>query len=189
MNRHTAQDTWTATLLLVACFFVPIGPTLADEPEPDLASSNLDGKVIGLDGQPAAGVEIMIYHLATAGLFSATTGVDGKFTLLELPLGYYDLAARSADGLYVADQVAQVSSTETNPVALQLTTVGPSARADLRAFAGANEAPIGLAVMMDQTRRAFWGSPTGISILAGGGALVLIALLNDSDHPASPFAP
>ncbi len=189
MNRRTARDTWTAKLLLVACFFAPVAPALPAEPEPEALTSDFEGKVFGTDGQAAAGVKVMTYHLATGGLFSATTDADSKFTLLELPLGYYDMAARSADGLYVADQVMQVSATGKNFVALQLKTLGGSAQADIRAFAGANEAPVGLAVVMERDGRAFWASPKGISILAAGGALVLLAFPRDSDPPASPSFP
>ena len=192
MNRRTAKDTWTASLLLTACFFAPIAPVAADEPEPVVLTSDFGGKVYGTDGQPAAGFEILTYHLATAELFTASTDVKGEFTLEDLPYGYFDMAVRSSDGLYVADQVARVSVTGRNFVELRLQLLGSSAQADLRAFAGANEAPMGLALLTDQRMAgpSFWTSPKGISTLAGGGVAVLVLLSGGgSDPPASPFGP
>ncbi len=191
MKRRTAQDTWTARLILLACFLVPVAPVQANKLEPTVPTSEFSGKLLGTDGQPASGVEFMTYHLATGELFSATTAGKGTFTLLDLPYGYYDMAVRSGDGLYVADQVANVSAIGKNVVQLRLQTLSPSARADLRAFPGADIAPIGIAVLIDQRfGESFWRSPKGISLFAGGGALVLLLIGGDSGEPgASPFAP
>jgi len=191
MKRLSVQDSWTTRLVMVAVFFLPLPATVADEPEPMALTSDFAGKVFGTDGRPAAGVEILTYHLATAALFAATTGDDGKFALAGLPLGYFDMAAKSADGLYVADQVAQVSMTG-NFVELRLQELGVSARANLRAFTGANEAPVGIALLVDRRMKGptFWRNPKGISTLAGGGALILVLLTGGgSDPPASPFMP
>ena len=191
MNRPTAQFTWTARLVLAVCFFAPMVPALADELEQAVATSEFRGKVQGMDGQPAAGVEILTYHLATAELFTGTTDGKGAFTLVALPYGYFDLAARSADGLYVADQVANVSATGKNVVKLRLQAFSPSIRADRRAFPGANEIPVGVARVIDQQRvESFWRRPKGISIFAGGGALAQLVLGGGSSEPAaSPFVP
>ena len=191
MNRRTAQYSRTARLVLAACFFAPMAVALADEPVPVVPSSQFRGKVLGTDGLPAAGIEILTYHLATAELFTGMTDGKGAFTLVALPFGYFDLAARSADGLYVADQVANVSATGKNVVKLRLQAFSPSIRADRRAFPGADEIPVGLARVIDQQRvESFWRRPKGISIFASGGALALLVFGGGSSEPAaSPFVP
>ena len=190
MNRRTAQDTWTARLLLAACFFASIAPAPAAELESAGPSSEFSGKLLGTDGRAAGGAEILAYHLATAELISATTDAKGKFTILDVPYGYYDMAVRSGDELYVADQVANVSATGKTVVELHLQPFTKATRADLRSFPGAEIAPVGLAHVIDpQMGPSFWRSPWGISTLAGGGAIALILLNGGSDPPASPFIP
>jgi len=180
------------TTFVFACLLAPTAPTRADEPKPAVPNSEIRGKVLGMDGKPAAGVEVLAYHLATEETFSATTNGKGEFLMTELPYGYFDMAARSADGLYVADQVANVSPTGKNIVEFRLQLFSASTQADRRAFPGADEAPIGLARVMDQRMvgESFWRGPKGISILAGGGALVLLAFTGSGSEPAaSPVFP
>ena len=193
MNRRTAQYTWAAKLVLAACFFAPMAPAMADEPEPAVPSSEFRGKVLGTDGQPAAGVEILTYHLATAELFITTTDGSSAFTLIALPYGYFDLAVRCSDGLYVADEVVNVSSSGDNVVEYRLQAFGKSNQADYRTFPGANEVAVGLVRVINQKKDggSFWRSPKGISIASGGGALLLLTLGGGSSEepPASPFTP
>ena len=175
-----------------ACFVAPIAPVLADEPKPAVPNSEIRGKVLGTDGRPADGIEVLAYHLATEETFTTTTNGKGEFELTGLPYGYFDMAARSAVGLYVADQVANVSPTGKNIVEFRLQAFSASTQADRRAFPGGDETPVGLARVMDQRMvgESFWRSPKGISILAGGGALALLALTGGGSEPAaSPFIP
>ena len=179
-------------MLLVALLLAPMAPARADEPKPAVPNSEIRGKVLGTDGRPAAGAEVLAYHLATEEIFPATTDGKGKFTLTDLPYGYFDMAVRSADGLYVADQVANVSPTGKNIVEFRLQTFSASTQADRRAFPGAEEVPVGLARVIDQRMvgESFWRSAKGISILAGGGALALLAFTGGGGEPtASPFIP
>ena len=136
MNRRTAQHPWTARLLLVAFFLAPMAPVLADEPKPAVPNSEIRGKVLGTDGRPAAGAVILAFHLATEEVFTVTANAKGSFRLSDLPYGYFDLAVRSADGLYVADQVANVSPTGKNVVVFRLHAFSASTQADRRAFPG-----------------------------------------------------
>ncbi len=193
MKRRTARDTWAANLLLAAGLFASVGfPHAAEEAAPGVPASDLGGRVFGTGGRPAEGVQILAYHLATAETFTAVSNQDGEFTLLRLPYGYFDMAARPTDGLYVADQVAQVSELGNNFVEFRLQALNAAARADLRTFAGAGEAPIGIAVMSDQrlVEPSFWTRRKGIGTLAGGGAALLVLLTGGgSDPPASPYIP
>lgn len=191
MNGPSARYTWTTKWVLAACFFALTAPAPAEGPALTVPSSEFGGKVFGTDGQPAVGIEILTYHLATAELFTGTTDAKGAFTLAALPYGYFDLAARSAEGLYVADQVANVSPTGKNVVKLRLQAFSPSIQADRRAFPGADEIPIGVAVVINQGKiESFWRGPRGVSLLGGGGVLALLAFGGGSSEPvSSPFVP
>ncbi len=192
MNRQTTQRSWTARLLLVAFFFAPMAPVLADEPKPAVPNSEIRGKVLGTDGRPAAGAVILAFHLATEELFTVTANGKGVFTMSDLPYGYFDLAVRSADGLYVADQVANVSPTGKNVIVFRLQAFSASTQADRRDYPGADETPVGLARVIDQRMvgESFWRGAKGISIIAGTGAVVLLTLGGGSGEPvASPFSP
>jgi len=190
MNRRTAQRSWTARLLLVACFLAPMSSVVASE-KPAVPNSEIRGKVLGTDGRSAAGIEILAYHLATEELFATTTDGKGRFTLADLPYGYFDLAIRSSDGLYVSDQVANVSPTGKNVIAFRLQLFSSSIRADRRAFPGADEIPVGLARVIDQRMvgESFWRSTTGISVIAGSAAVILLVLAGGSGSTASPTLP
>ncbi|NIM64125.1 MAG: hypothetical protein GTO30_21485, partial [Acidobacteria bacterium] len=56
---------------------------------------------------------------------------------------------------------------------------------------GSDETPVGLARVLDQRMvgESFWRSPKGISILAGGGALAILAFTGGSEPTASPVFP
>ena len=168
-----------------------MAPALAGEPKPAVPNSEIRGKVLDTDGKPAAMIEILAYHLATEELFTTTTDRKGGFKLPNLPYGYFDLAARSVDGLYVADQVVNVSPDGKNVVEFRLQTFSASTQADRRSFPGADEIPVGIARVIDQQRvESFWRRPKGISIFAGGGALALLVFGGGSSEPAaSPFVP
>jgi len=164
---------------------------VAGEPKPAAPNSEICGKVLGTDGRPAAGVEILAYHLATEEVFTTTTDGKGRFTLADLPYGYFDLAVRSSDGLYVSDQVANVSPTGKNVIAFRLLPFYSSTRADRRAFPGADDPPVGLASVIDQRMvgDSFWRSAKGISIVAGSAAVILLVLAGGSGSTPSPSLP
>jgi len=191
MPNRSVLQIWTSKVLVVVCL-LGWGPALgAGEPEPAVPNSEIRGSVVGTDGKGAAGVEVLVYHLATEEVFSATTNGKGEFALSGLPYGYYDLAARSADGLYVADQVANVSPTGRNIVEFRLQPFSGSTQADRRAFPGSDDEPIGVARVLDQrlVGESFWRGPKGISIIAGSGALVLLAIAGGSEPSSSPVLP
>ncbi len=191
MNRRTAQRSWTARLLVVACFLAPMSSVVAGAPKLAAPNSEIRGKVLGADGRPAAGIEILAYHLATEELFATTTDGKGRFTLADLPYGYFDLAVRSGDGLYVSDQVANVSPTGKNAIVFRLQPFHSSTRADRRAFPAADEIPVGLARVIDQRMvgDSFWRSAKGISIVAGGAAVILLVLAGGSGSTPSRSLP
>ena len=178
-------------MLVVVCF-LGWSPVFAKgEPEPAVPNSEIRGSVVGPDGKPMENVQVLAYHLATEEVFTATTTRKGDFVMLALPFGYFDLAARSADGLYVADQVANVSPAGKNVVEFRLQDFSGSTQADRRAFPGSDEVPVGVARVQDQRQvgENFWRGPKGVSIIAGSGALVLLAIAGGSESSASQIFP
>lgn len=163
----------------------------ADEPSPAGPNSEIRGKIVGTDGRPIAGIEVFAYHLATEALFTAKTGGKGEFRLTALPYGYFDMAAKSPAGLFVADQVANVAPGGTNVIDFRLLEFNASTQVDSRAFPGLDQDPIGIARVVDQRMvgEGFWRGPKGISIIAGTGALVLLAISGGSGKDASPTTP
>jgi hypothetical protein len=180
-----------AATLVVACLVASTVPLSAKQPKPAVPNSEIRGKVLGTDGKPASGVSVYLYHLATEEVFTTETNAKGQFVLSGLPYGYFDLAARSAAGVYVADQVANVAPAGKNVLACRLQDFSSSMRAEQRAFPGLDDVPVGVARVVDQRMvgETFWRSPKGISVIAGGGALVLLLLASGSESTVSPFVP
>jgi hypothetical protein len=188
--RSTLQI-WITKALVVVCFFGGSPLLAADEPEPAVPNSEIRGSVVGPDDKRLADVEILAYHLATEEVFTTRTNRKGEFVFTALPYGYFDLAARSADGLYVSDQVANVSPDGRNIVEFRLQGFSGSIQADRRTFPGSDEEPVGVARVLDQrlVGESFWRGPKGISIIAGSGALVLLAIAGGSEPSASRIVP
>lgn len=193
LRRFTALHRAVAALVLVCLLGSPAALAADKGEEPAVPNSEIRGKVLGADGKPAAGVDVYAYHLATEELFTTKTNAKGEYALKQLPYGYFDLAARGTDGLFVSDQVANVSPTGKNSVDFRLQSFSAATQADRRAFPGLEETPVGVARVIDQKMvgESFWSSPKGISIISGGGALVLLAIAggSDSEPAASPFVP
>jgi hypothetical protein len=192
LSRRLLASQLAIAIFVSVCILAPVTPIRADEPEPAVPNSEIRGKVLGTDGESAEEAEVMAYHLATEETFAATTNGKGEFLMRGLPYGYFDMAIRSADGLYVSNQVANVSPTGKNVVEFRLQTFSASTESHRRTFPGADEAPVGLAAVINQRMvgDSFWRGPKGISILAGGGALVLLAFTGGGSEPAaSPFIP
>ena len=191
MNRPGPQHTWMVRILVIACFLGLTAPPEAGKEGPAVPNSEIRGKVLGPDGRRASEVEVYVYHLATEELFSTTSNHKGEFAFVGLPYGYFDLAARSASGLYVADQVANVGPGGKNVIEFHLQGFSGSTRAEQRAFPGMDEVPVGIARVLNQRMvgETFWRSPKGISIIAGGGELRLLFIAGSSDSSASPFVP
>jgi hypothetical protein len=193
--KSSRAHRWTAAFAVGLCLLASTGISEAispKEPIPAVPNSEVRGKVVSADGKAVSGVEVLGYHLATEEIYRATTDGKGHFSMTELPYGYYDLAVLGSDGLFVSDQVANVSPTGKNVVEFRLQPFGETTQSDRRAFPGNDQTPIGIARVEDQRMvgESFWSSPKGISILSGGGALILLAIAgSSSESNASPFIP
>lgn len=143
-----------------------------------------------MDGSSVAGATIIAYHLSSERVYESTP-VDGSgnFSIDNLPYGYYDVAVQSANGLFVADQVVNLPPSGKASLNMTLSRGGTDESAP-RGFPGADEAPIGVAMIETKDKGAFWKSPGGIAIIAGAGAVLLAAIAlsggSDDEQPASP---
>ncbi len=153
-------------------------------------TSEIEGKILGIDGKPVPGARLLSYHLSSERLFtSEPTGTNGECLLEPLPFGYHDLAVETADGLFVGSQVVNIGP---NAKVLVVLTLYPAAGEPTgRGYAGSEREPIGQAQVVERPRgRAFWRSPRGVAVLAGSGAVALLLLAGgggDDENNASPF--
>ena len=181
--------------LLIVALMVPLGLTpraSAQEMGAAAGQAQLRGRVSAIDGASVAGATIIAYHLPSERVFrSEVTDSSGSFSILDLPYGYYDLAVQTPTGLFVADQVVNLPPSGKASVNMTLSPGGTD-RSAPRGFPGADEAPVGVAMVDTKEKGSFWKSPGGMAIIAGAGAVLLaaIALSGDEDEqPASPSEP
>jgi len=180
------------TWALVAC--LTAAPVAAQGSDPADGTSALGGKVVSADGKaPVEGATVLAYHLSSEALFSsAPTNAKGDYTINGLPYGYFDLAVDTPDGLFVGNQVLNVAPSARAAANFTLTPT-PEGQAGPRDYPGSDETPTGLASVTEKlTGRAFWRSPRGVAILAGAGAVALLALAggggsSSNETPVSPF--
>lgn len=154
--------------------------------------STLSGRVYSAAGIGVSGASVLAYHLSTEQLFTSDpTAVGGQYSLSGLPYGYFDIAVRTADGIFVADQVINIAPAAKSMLTLTLSPFGagePSGVEEPRAFPGTEEVPIGIARVSEKLRGAeFWRSKKGVSILAGAGGAALLLLSGGGGHsPSTP---
>lgn len=149
--------------------------TLALVPAASLAAEGLgglNGRIVAADNRtPVEGAVVKAAHLATETVYeSARTTASGKFHLTDLPVGSYELAVATDEGLYPTGTVLNVEANQTGTLALALAPA-PSDSEE-------NE---------DDKKPGFWDKPivaTG-TIIGVGIVLALAAdsLLGDSDDP------
>ena len=123
------------------------------------------------------------------------TNAKGQYQLVDLPYGYFDIAVETDEGLYLANQVINVSPSGKTVLTLALGKYTASDAADARTFPGSDAVPVGVARVEEKAGgAAFWKSGAGIGILAGGGALLLLLIASggsssDDAPPASASLP
>jgi hypothetical protein len=176
-----------------------VAPAVAQEPEaaPPLAApearGRLGGRVLGKDARtPVTGATVRAANLRTGtSVASAPTDAKGGFAIEGLPYGYVDLVVETAEGSYTASQVLNVPPDGRLQVTLALTRTEElpqgwwSGRAP-RPAEGSAAPPIGVAVVQEEGR-GFFRSRKGIAVLAGAGAVALLALSGGGgESPASP---
>lgn len=184
---------------LFAVLFTAAPPVIAQEPEsppaatPSVSKGRVSGHVVAKDGRtPVAGAVVRASHLRTGqAIASAPTDARGGFAMEGIPYGYVDLTVQTSEGGFVASQVLNVPPDGHLSVTLALTRNEDlpqgwwSGRAP-RALPGTETPAIGVAAVQDR-RASFFRGKKGIAVLAGAGALALLALSSGGgESPASP---
>ncbi len=175
----------SALLLTTAlALAVTLPGSVAAQDVAQTGTARLEGKIVGADGKtPVPGATLEIYHLSTEKRYSAEpTGAPGGFAIEGLPYGYYDLAVRTADGLFIVSQVINLAPAGKTGINLVLSPFAPGEGGSARAFPGTDTKPVGIARMGQRVAGAdFWRSPKGVAIIAGGAGVALLALSSGSD--------
>jgi hypothetical protein len=150
-------------------------------------TSRITGKITeGSKKQPVPGAVVIAYHLSLGhAARSEPTGPNGKYEILDLANGYYDLAVEHA-GLYVGNQVVNAPP---DGLAVANMNLLPSSQVteQPRGFAGSEQPITGVASFVPPT-------PSHVAWWAGGGGVALLLLLGASDSSSgggvpSPSAP
>jgi hypothetical protein len=172
-----------ATILVAA---LVLGPALALAQEPaEPGTSSIAGKLAGGDPKrPVAGATVLAYHLSTAQIYrSSVTLTDGRYEVVGLPHGYYDLAIETSDGFYVANQVVNVPPDGKAVANLELVPAEDAGQPP-REFPGSDQTPSGIAQMLKKSKKK------GIAILAGvGGAAAVAAAAGGSSGGGGYVSP
>jgi len=174
----------------------PMHAQQADEPPPSEGRGSLQGQVLGHDGKtPVAGALVRVSHLRTAQTLSASpTDPRGHFALTGIPYGYLDVVVETPEGGFVASKVLNLGPEGRLSVTLVLTKnedmpQGWWTGRQPRTLPGSETPAVGVANVRE-SGRSFFRGPKGIALLAGAGALALLALSGSSnDTPASPSSP
>ena len=176
---------------------IPLHAQQAPQPTPTTdARGALRGRVLGQDGKtPVAGAVVKVSHLRTAQtLASSPTDHRGDFEVTQIPYGYLDLVVETPEGGYVASKVLNLGPEGRVSVTLVLTKnedmpQGWWTGRQPRTLPGTDTPAVGVANVREGGG-SFFRSRKGIILLAGAGALALLALSGSSnDSPASPSSP
>jgi hypothetical protein len=187
---------YAISAVLTVALVVPMGlvpQAQAQEEASPAGQAQLRGRISAIDGSSVAGATIIAYHLSSERVYrSEVTDSSGNFSFSDLPYGYYDIAVQSSTGLFVADQVVNLPPSGKASLNMTLSPGGTDESAP-RGFPGADEAPIGVAMVDKKDKGAFWKSAGGIAIIAGAGAVLLAAIAlsgsDDDEQPSSPTTP
>jgi hypothetical protein len=181
-------------VILAALLAVP--PTTFAQDTDTATGSEISGVVQAEAGGALVGATVYAYHLSSEEVFTSTvTNAKGQYEILDLPYGYFDIAVETDEGLFLANQVINVSPSGKTVLTLGLAKYSTTDAADARTFPGSDAEPVGVARVEEKARgAAFWKSPAGIGIIAGGGALLLLLIASggssdDTPPPASASAP
>jgi hypothetical protein len=156
-------------LTLAAALVTALVPSAARAEE---GFGGLNGRIVAAESRtPVQGAIVKAAHLATETVYeSSRTGENGKFLLTDLPVGAYELAVATEDGLYPTGKVLRVEANRTGSLALALAPAASDTEE--------NE---------DDRKGGFWDKPVVASLTIVGVALVMAlaadSLLGDSEEP------
>lgn len=182
----------TTIIPVILAVLMAVPPATFAQDKDQATGSEIAGQVQAEAGGSLAGATVLAYHLSSEQVFSSTvTNAKGQYQLADLPYGYFDVAVETEEGLFLANQVINVSPSAKTVLTLVLGKYTASDAADARTFPGSDAEPVGVARVEEKSKgAAFWKSGAGIGIIAGGGALLLLLIASGggSDDPPPPPA-
>ena len=188
--RRGSRVAATALLVMAMGF-----PALRAQESASAGNSKIQGKIT--DNREKGGVAeatVIAYHLSTKAFFySEASNPKGEYRILGLPAGYYELAVRTSEGLFVGSSIVNVAPSRmalANFTVVPFDTATPGDGIEERVFPGSEGTVTGAAkVDKKKTKREFWRSPKGIAILGGAGTVALFAIVDSGNDEtnASPF--
>ena len=174
MSFFSRRRSLTALVLLALA--LPASTALAEDPpatSPTSATSMIVGKLASEAKQPLVNAKVIAFHLSTGEVFESSRSLsNGRYQILRLQPGYYDLAIETPAGLFVANQVVNVPPNGKAVANLQVVT---SATGEApRDFPGSDTPPQGIAQLLvkggafSSKKKLIWG---GAAAVAGAALL------------------
>jgi len=154
------------------------------------STASLQGRVFGADRvTPVPGAVVRAVKGDGVQVYSSLpSDAKGEYSITGISLGNYELVVEVSDGVYVVEK--PLALTEAKSYGLSLANV-PSENVEKRV--PAVDKPVkGYAWTLEgkNPKGAFWKSPGGIAIIAGGAlAILLLALNNDDNNKGSSSTP
>ena len=145
-------------------------------------TTSLQGRVFGADRvTPVSGAVVRAVKGDGVQVYSSLpTDEKGAYSISGISLGNYEIVVEVSDGVYLVEK--PLALTEAKPYGLSLANV-PSENVEKRV--PAVDKPVkGYAWTLEgkNPKGAFWKSPGGIAIIAGGALAILLLALNDDDN-------
>jgi hypothetical protein len=174
-----------AVVLLVFALVLSSSPGMvraqADASGQGPSTASLQGRVFGADRvTPVPGAVVRAVKGDGVQVYSSLpTDEKGAFSISGISLGNYEIVVEVDDGVFLVEK--PIALTEAKPYGLSLANV-PSENVEKRV--PAIDKPVkGYAWTLEgkNPKGAFWKSPGGIAIIAGGALAILLLALNDDN--------
>ncbi len=173
-----------AVVLLVLALVLSSSPGLvraqADASGQGPSTASLRGRVFGADRvTPVPGAVVRAVKGDGVQVYSSLpTDEKGAYSISGISPGDYEIVVEVGDGVFLVEK--PLALTEAKPYGLSLANV-PSENVDKRV--PAIDKPVkGYAWTLEgNPKGAFWKSPGGIAIIAGGALAIVLLALNDDN--------
>jgi hypothetical protein len=174
-----------AVVLLIFALVLSASPDLWAQVESSgqgPSTASLQGRVFGADRvTPVSGAVVRAVKGDGVQVYSSLpTDEKGNYSISGISLGNYEIVVEMSDGVYLVEKPLALG--EAKPYGLSLANV-PSENVEKRV--AAIDKPVkGYAWTLEgkNPKGAFWKSPGGIAIIAGGALAILLLALNDDDN-------
>ena len=176
----------TAVVLLIFALVLSWSPGVvraqADASGQGPSTASIQGRVFGADRvTPVSGAVVRVVKGDGVQVYSSLpTDEKGNYSISGISPGNYEIVVEVGDGVFLVEK--PMALTEAKSYGLSLANV-PSDNVEKRV--PAIDKPVkGYAWTLEgkNPKGAFWKSPGGIAIIAGGALALLLLALNDDDN-------